>query len=119
MPDLLPTDFASGCAMLVRSSVFEQIGLLDPSLIMYGEEVDFCWRVRKVGYKIACSTKATLWHKVSTSAKKDQPNSRYLKARNQIRFYRNYSKGIQIHHDLFLFSNLSLVIHVYSMTSLT
>ena len=103
MPDLLPTDFASGCAMLVHSPVFEQVGLLNPSLIMYGEEVDFCWRARQLGYKIACSTKATIWHKVSTSAKKDQPNSRYLKSRNQIRFYRNYSKGIQI-PIMFLFS---------------
>lgn len=105
MPDLLPTDFASGCAMLVQAVIFEQVGLFDHSLIMYGEEVDFCWRVRQFGYKIACSTKAIIWHKVSTSAKKDQPYSRYLKSRNQIRFYKKYSRGIQI-PIMFLFSIL-------------
>ncbi|HNB54212.1 MAG TPA: glycosyltransferase family 2 protein, partial [Anaerolineales bacterium] len=37
-------DYITGCAMLVRREVFEQIGFLDPAMFMYGEDVDFCWR---------------------------------------------------------------------------
>ena len=108
LPNTLPVDFVSGCAMLVRRDVFEKVGVLDHSLIMYGEEIDLCWRASQAGYLIACAPKARVWHKVSLSADKDKPNSRYLKHRNQILFYRKYSKGLQ-YPLMFFFSLLKLI----------
>jgi GT2 family glycosyltransferase len=81
--------------MLVKSDVFSQIGLLDVAYYMYGEEVDFCWRARKAGFRPAVATQAKMWHKVSTSSNRDRPASRYLRIRNQIRFYRTYARGLQ------------------------
>jgi GT2 family glycosyltransferase len=108
LPNLVPVDFVSGCAMLVHNDVFRKVGLLDPSLIMYGEEIDLCWRASQAGYLIACATKARVWHKVSSSADKAKPNSRYLKHRNQILFYRKYSKGLQ-YPLMFFFSLLKFI----------
>jgi GT2 family glycosyltransferase len=96
LPALIPIDFTNGCAMMVCRTVFEQIGLLDSSLIMYGEEVDFCWRARLAGFKFACSTPARIWHKISKSSQRDQPRARYLRIRNQVIFYRRYSRSIQL-----------------------
>ena len=92
---LVPVDFVSGCAMLIKREVFEKVGLLDSDLQMYGEEVDFIWRARLAGYRPVCMTRVHMWHKVSASANRDRPRTRYFRVRNQIRFYRKYSKGFQ------------------------
>jgi GT2 family glycosyltransferase len=89
--------------MLVNYKVFEEIGLFDPGFIMYGEEVDFCWRAQLAGFQMATSTKAHMWHKESLSAKRVLPQSRYLKIRNQIIFYRRYTFGLKL-AIMFIFS---------------
>ena len=95
LPQLVEVDFVSGSGMLVRRDVFETIGLFDPAYFMYGEEVDFCWRARAAGYRLACAPKAKMWHKVSSSAGRDPSTTRYLKIRNQIRFYHRYANRPQ------------------------
>jgi len=112
LPELIPVDFVNGCAMLIQRNVFEKIGLFDPSLIMYSEEVDFCWRARQAGYRIACATKTRVWHKISLSANRDKTKAMYLRTRNQVRFYNSYSRGPQ-RPIMFLFSifrNIPLVL---------
>lgn len=95
-PSLVPVDFVNGCGMLVKSDVFKRIGFFDTAYFMYGEEVDFCWRARAAGFRPAVATQAKMWHKVSASSNRDKPASRYLRIRNQIRFYRTYSRGVQL-----------------------
>ena len=101
----LPVDILNGCAMLIHRSVFENVGLFDTFFFMYAEEVDFCWRARKKGYKMACVSTAKMWHKVSASANRTRDYSLYLKIRNQIYFYRRYSNILQAIF-MFLFSSL-------------
>jgi GT2 family glycosyltransferase len=95
-PPLVSVDFVNGSSMLVKSDVFKQIGLFDPEYFMYAEEVDFCWRARMAGFQLAVATRARAWHKVSMSSNRDRPASRYMRIRNQIRFYRKYARGLQL-----------------------
>jgi GT2 family glycosyltransferase len=95
LPSIVPIDVTNGCAMMVSCEVFKRIGLFDGKLFMYGEEVDFCWRARQANFKFACFTPARIWHKISQSAQKDKPNTRYLRIRNQVIFYRRYSTMLQ------------------------
>lgn len=94
-PSLVPVDFVNGCGILVKSEVLKRIGLFNTAYFMYGEEVDLCWRARRVGFRIVVATKARMWHKISTSSNRDRSASRYLRIRNQICFYRTYSRGVQ------------------------
>ncbi len=105
LPEFYPVDFLSGAALLVRRDVFGAVGKLDPTYVMYGEEIDFCWRARQAGFRLACITTAEIWHKVSQSANRVKPLARYLRIRNQIRFYRKYSRNALL-PILFLFSSL-------------
>jgi GT2 family glycosyltransferase len=95
-PDVIPVDFVHGCAMIVHKSVFELIGLFDDTSPIYGDDVDFSWRARSAGFKMAAIPDAKLWHKVSAFMQKHKPKTRYLRIRNQIWFYRKYSKGFQL-----------------------
>lgn len=42
----------SGSFMCVRRSAMEQVGLLDPSFFLYGEDLDWCYRFHTAGWKI-------------------------------------------------------------------
>lgn len=88
-------DYISGCAMLVRRDVFQEIGGYDPTFFLFAEEVDFCQRARSAGFVLGAAPQAHVLHKVSLSTNQDPPRSQYLRIRNQIWFYRRYSDGWQ------------------------
>jgi GT2 family glycosyltransferase len=95
-PLLLPVDFLNGCCLLVSRRVLEKVGGFDPRFYMYGEDVEFCWRARQAGFRLAAVPGARIWHKVSTSSNKVPAQTRYLRILNQIRFYRTYARGLQL-----------------------
>ncbi len=62
------TGYVTGCAMMVKKEVFEDAGLLDPSYRIYCEDVDFCLRAARAGWKCYYAPEARIWHKVSSSS---------------------------------------------------
>lgn len=54
--------WVSGTVMLVREDVINKIGLFDKNIFMYGEDVDFCWRAKKAGFKIGWTGRASAIH---------------------------------------------------------
>jgi GT2 family glycosyltransferase len=62
------TAWVSGCALLVRREVLDDIGMLDPSYRIYCEDVDFCLRAVRVGWWCFYEPAARVWHKVSSSS---------------------------------------------------
>ncbi len=62
------TGYATGCCLLTSRTVIRQIGLLDESYFMYGEDADWSMRARKAGYRILYEPRARVWHKISVSA---------------------------------------------------
>ncbi len=61
------TNYACGCALLIKKEVVEKVGLMDPRFFLMWEEVDWCWRIRKAGYKCLFVPEAKVWHKISSS----------------------------------------------------
>ncbi|MBP1649482.1 MAG: glycosyl transferase family 2 [Bacteroidetes bacterium] len=47
-----PVDAVSGSFMMFRREVYERIGGLDEGFFMYGEDLDWCYRVQQAGYKV-------------------------------------------------------------------
>lgn len=91
--DPLRVDYVTGCGMLVRSRVFETIGLFDSDHFMYFEDADFCRRARQAGFGIWLDPKAEMWHKVSSSATRQKPAMRYAEAWGRAQFYRKHPHG--------------------------
>ncbi len=86
-------DYVTGCAMLVRTSLFLEIGLFDTGFFMYYEDADFCRRARRRSHRIVCVGDAVIYHKASLSAKKIGGSIVKTRARNRVRFYRRYRHG--------------------------
>lgn len=88
---LSETDFASGCAFFVKKEVFKKIGFFDENYFLYLEDVDFCQRAKKAGFKIFYEPKAKLWHiNAGSSAVGSQLQDYYL-SRNRLIFGLKYA----------------------------
>jgi len=87
---LVEADFVSGCGMLLRRRMLDEIGAFDTRYFMYGEDIDLCARARQAGYRVVAVPRARMWHRVSASASKLSRDTRYWRKRNQIIVYRRY-----------------------------
>lgn len=55
-------DCIMGAFMLIKKDVFKTIGYLDENFFIYGEDIDFCYRVKNAGMKIVYFPKVLLKH---------------------------------------------------------
>lgn len=81
-----PADFVTGCALLIKMSLVEQIGMLDPRFFAYYEETEWCVRATRAGQKILVVPRAKIWHKISLTAREASPQVHYYMVRNRLLF---------------------------------
>lgn len=62
------TEIASGCCMLIKKEVFENVGLFDDKYFLYYEDSDLSMRARRKGFKIVYVPNSIIWHKNAGSA---------------------------------------------------
>lgn len=92
--EITERDFLSGCGMLIKRVVLENVGLFDDRFFMYYEDSDFALRVRQSGYKMLLVPQARMWHAVSQSSDgTDSPNERYWMGKSSVLFFRKHIHG--------------------------
>lgn len=67
-------DVLAGAFMLIRKSVLDEIGLLDETFFMYGEDIDLSYRIIRAGYKNYYFPETTIIHYKGESTKKGSLN---------------------------------------------
>ncbi len=96
-------DFITGCAMLVRRAVMEQVGLPDERFFAYYEEVEWCVRAARAGFKIVHVPQAKIWHKISPACRAASPQVHYYMTRNRLLFLKASGAGMRAWlHTLFV-----------------
>lgn len=78
------TQFVTGCSMMVRREVFERIGLFDEGFFAYLEDVDFCVRAQRSGYKLLYVPASIVWHKNAGSSGVGSDTHQYYMTRNRL-----------------------------------
>ena len=86
------TAYAHGAAMMVRRKVLENVGLMDERYFLYYEELDWCERIRRAGYKIFLEPSALIYHKESVSVSKTTGLKEFFMHRNRILFVRKNAR---------------------------
>ncbi len=86
------TDFVSGCAMMIRSSVFEKVGFLDEKFAMYLEDLDFSLRAKSAGFRVVYAPVTAVWHKNAQSSGVGSQTQDYYVTRNRLLFAVKYAK---------------------------
>ena len=65
-----PVDSISGCYLMLRREVLEEVGRLDETFFFFGEETDWCRRMRDTGWRLMFAPVGEIVHHGSVSAKK-------------------------------------------------
>lgn len=68
--DTVDADWVPGTAMIVRTTAVKEVGLLSEDFFMYGEDIEWCWRFRKHGWKVGYCSEVSVRHGDSTSSVK-------------------------------------------------
>lgn len=85
-------DRITGCAMFVRRDLFDRIGMLDDRFFIYSEELDWCLRARRAGYRLVVVKDSVIWHKGHRdSGRAGRPFILYLQTRNHLLMLRKNS----------------------------
>jgi len=98
--------WASGVAFMIQSNIFKTLKGFDEVYFAYMEEIDLCWRVQAMGYKIYSVPNSFVYHYGKQTIKENTIKSHYLNHRNSwILFFKNsftFDYGILIIQRLIL-----------------
>ncbi len=87
--------WASGAAMMVRAEVWKKLGGFDSDFYAHMEEIDLCWRMKNIGYKVAVCPQSVVYHLGGGSLSYGNPVKIYLNFRNNLfLLFKNLPKGM-------------------------
>jgi len=89
-------DCIEGSCFLIKRITIETVGAMDPIFVAYWEDLDWCIRIKKAGYKIIYSPNAKIWHKVSASSNKTTGYREYFTTRNRFLIMKKYANKKEI-----------------------
>ena len=94
-PDkICSVDCVMGAFMLVPRSVIDRVGLLDEDYFMYGEDIDWCYRIKQAGYQIIYYPEVRIFHyKKASGIGKRNPKVIEAFYDSMIIFYNKHYQG--------------------------
>ena len=81
-------DWVSGCCMLFPRKAFDEVGLLDESFLLYGEELDMATRLHDAGWTVLFTPEVEILHELGVST----GHSRRMTLMHSASIYRYYRK---------------------------
>ncbi len=95
-------DAVVGAFMLVRGSAVEQAGLLDESFWMYGEDLDWAYRIKQKGWKVYYCPQVVVQHVKRASSGQDNAGAAKAKYEFDRAMWLFYRKHYQVHTSGFV-----------------
>lgn len=90
--DSYPVDCLVGAFMLVRRKAIDQVGGLDEDFFMYGEDIDWCYRIKQAGWDIYYYPKTHIIHYKGASSRKKPFKIIYEFHRAMVLFHKKHYK---------------------------
>ena len=86
-----PSDvlWATGACLMVRSSVYKELGGLDERFFAHMEEIDLCWRMQLTGYKVTVVPDSAVYHVGGGTLPATSPFKLFLNYRNNLLMLEN------------------------------
>lgn len=76
--------WATGACMVIKSKLFWEVGGLDDDFFAHMEEIDLCWRIKNIGYKVYVYPHSRVYHLGGGTLNKINPHKTYLNFRNSL-----------------------------------
>ena len=108
--ELTDVDWISGCALLIKRSVIDDIGLLYSPYFAYFEEVDWCIRCSRAGYRVVSAPRSRVLHKRKMGIGWIEHLPLYYTTRNRLVFMRRHATVPQL---------MFFLLHFFLLNALT
>ncbi|MBU2018114.1 MAG: glycosyltransferase family 2 protein [Bacteroidetes bacterium] len=82
--DAIEIFWATGAALLIRSEVYHTLEGFDDDFFAHMEEIDLCWRAKKLGWKFMVQPKSVVYHVGGGTLSYASPFKTYLNFRNSL-----------------------------------
>lgn len=81
-----PTEifWATGAALFIRAKTYHEAGGLDPRFFAHMEEIDLCWRLHALGYKLWVEPASVVYHIGGGTLSQQNARKTFLNFRNAL-----------------------------------
>jgi GT2 family glycosyltransferase len=76
--------WASGASLFIKKAIWDESGGFDESFFAHMEEIDLCWRLKNMGYKVMYCAQSTIYHVGGGTLNAENPFKTYLNFRNNL-----------------------------------
>lgn len=92
LPDdgIYEIDCLTGAFMFMRAEALDEVGFLDETFFMYGEDIDLCYRIKQTGWKIVYYGESKITHLKGASSKKQKSKLIYEFYRAMYIYYKKH-----------------------------
>ena len=80
----------SGCCMMIKKSLYDEIGGMDENFFMYEEETDWCFRATKSNKKIIYNPEAVVTHYQGVTTNKLKVKSIWIFTQSMMKFFKKH-----------------------------
>lgn len=108
----------TAACMMVKKSVFEEVGGFDKKLAVAFNDVDLCLKIRQAGYLICFTPFAELYHYESKSRGNDLSPEHYARFRSEVNYFQKKWKPALQHNDPYLNPNFDYDREDFSIKSI-
>ena len=91
----IEVDSVIGACMMVRRQAMEQVGLLDEDYFLFLEETDWCYRMKRAGWKVVHAPRAEVTHFQGKSAERERRRARVEYYRSRYLFFKKHRGQFQ------------------------
>jgi GT2 family glycosyltransferase len=82
--DIKEVFWASGACLFIRSKHFNEVNGFDNDFFAHQEEIDLCWRLKNLGYKVMVNPESIVYHVGGGTLNSSSPFKTYLNFRNNL-----------------------------------
>ena len=109
LPDdeIYEIDCLTGAFMFIRKEALDEVGFLDETFFMYGEDIDLCYRIKNGGWKIIYYGKSSITHLKGASSKKQRNKLIYEFYHAMYIYYKKHHA-----HESFFLTNIVVYIGI-------
>jgi len=94
-PEPIEVDSVIGACMIIRRDAIEQVGLLDEDYFLFLEETDWCYRMKRAGWKIYHVPQAEIYHFQGKGVEIEKKKARVEYYRSRYHFFKKNRGGLQ------------------------
>ena len=74
--------WATGACLFIKAAIFKQAGGFDEELFAHMEEIDLCWRLQNMGYKLQAIPQSVIYHVGGGTLSQQNSHKTFLNFRN-------------------------------------